>query len=129
MSAVKGPENSNIIARWPRPILWQIPSCNEHSSPSHLTHLKAPHRRMRVVFHSGNLTAFPATNRVLHAVKGPEEGNESHGDLTRYSGKSPVTRFIALLRPFDHTQCLVCGRKGGQVTGNTTLILRCGAFR
>jgi len=31
---------------------------------------------------SGDLAAFPATNKALRAVKGPEEGNESHGDLT-----------------------------------------------
>ena len=46
---------------------------------------------------SGDL-AFPATNKAMRAVKGPEEGNESHGDLTRYSGKALVTKNTFLYR-------------------------------
>jgi hypothetical protein len=34
----------------------------------------------------------------LRATEGPEEGNESHGDLTRYRGKSPVTKNTVLHR-------------------------------
>ena len=47
---------------------------------------------------SGDLAAFSATNKALRAVKGPEEGNESHGDLTLNRGKSPVTKNTVLHR-------------------------------
>jgi hypothetical protein len=39
---------------------------------------------------SGDLTDFASTNGALRAVKGTQKGNESHDDLTRQCGKSPV---------------------------------------
>ena len=37
------------------------------------------------------MTDFSSTNGALRVVKGTEEGNESHADLIRHCGKSPVT--------------------------------------
>jgi hypothetical protein len=39
---------------------------------------------------SGDLTNFSSTNGALRAVKGTDEGNESHVGLTRHFSKSPV---------------------------------------
>jgi hypothetical protein len=40
---------------------------------------------------SGDLTDFPSINGPLRAVKGTEERDESHVELTRHCGKSTVT--------------------------------------
>jgi hypothetical protein len=45
---------------------------------------------------SGDLTDFSFTNGVVRAVKGTEEGNESHVDLARHSGTSSVTMSTVL---------------------------------
>jgi len=48
-----------------------------------------PHRRIEVIF-SDQLTRFPTMNTALYAVKGIEECDESHVDLTRQCIKSPI---------------------------------------
>ena len=40
---------------------------------------------------SGDLTDFSSINGALRAVKGTEERDESHVNLTRHCGKSAVT--------------------------------------
>jgi hypothetical protein len=47
---------------------------------------------------SGDLTDFSFIYTALRAVKGTEEGNESHDDLTQHCGKSPVTTNTVLHR-------------------------------
>ena len=62
-----------------------------------LAHLEAPtplHRGES----SGDLTDFSSTNGALRAVKGTQEGDESHVDLTRHCGKSFVTTSVVLHR-------------------------------
>jgi hypothetical protein len=47
---------------------------------------------------SGDLTDFSSTNVTLRAVKGTEESDESHVNLTRHCGESPVTTNEVLYR-------------------------------
>jgi hypothetical protein len=47
---------------------------------------------------SGDLTDFSSTTGELRAVKGTEEGDESHVDLTRQCGESLVTKNTVLYR-------------------------------
>jgi len=63
---------------------------NERSSLSRLTHLEAltPLHRGEI---SGDLTELSSTNGALRAVKGTQEGDESHVDLTWHCSKSTVT--------------------------------------
>ena len=68
---------------------------------------------------SGDLAAFPATNKALRAAEGPEEGNESHGDLNRYSGKSPVTKNTVLLLRITHLEAPTPLDRGG-ISGDFT---------
>jgi len=58
-------------------------------SSSRLSHLKAPTPLDRGDI-SGELTYFSSINGPLRAVKGTEEREESHIDLTRRSGKFAV---------------------------------------
>jgi hypothetical protein len=69
--------------------LWQVRSCNEQGYSSRLSHLKAPTPLDRGDI-SGDLTEFSSINGPLRAVKGTEERDESHVDLTRHCGKSAV---------------------------------------
>ena len=49
---------------------------------------------------SSDLTDFSSTNGALRAVKGTQEGDESHVDLTWHCGKTLVTQlFIAFGSP------------------------------
>jgi hypothetical protein len=70
--------------------LWQVRSYNEQGSSSRLTHLEAPAPLDRGDI-SGDFTDLPKINGPLRAVKGTEERDESHVNLTRYFGKSAVT--------------------------------------
>ena len=63
---------------------------NEQGSSSRSSYLKAPTPLDRDYI-SGDLTVFSSKNGPLRAVKGNEERDESHVDLTRHSGKSAVT--------------------------------------
>jgi hypothetical protein len=47
---------------------------------------------------SGDLTDFFSTNEALRAVQETQEGDESHIDLTRQCGKSPVATSPVLHR-------------------------------
>jgi hypothetical protein len=47
---------------------------------------------------SGDLTDFSSTNVALRAVKGTEEANVMHVDLTRHCDESPVTKNAVLRR-------------------------------
>jgi hypothetical protein len=47
---------------------------------------------------SGDLTDFSSINGPLRAVKGTEEHDESHVDITRHCGKSEVTMNKVLYR-------------------------------
>jgi hypothetical protein len=57
---------------------------------SRLSHLEAPTPLSRGDI-SGDLTDISSINGHLHAVKGSEERDKSHVDLTRNCGKSAVT--------------------------------------
>ena len=72
------------------PTLCKVRGCNEQGSSSCLSHLEAPTPLDRGDF-SGDLTDFSSINGPLRAVKGTEERDESHVDLTRHCGKSPAT--------------------------------------
>ena len=80
-----------------------------HSSSSRLTHLEAPtplHRGES----SGDLTDFSSTYGALRAVKGTQEGDESHVDLTRHCCKSFVTTSVVLHRvwlTWKHPRCWI----------------------
>jgi len=59
---------------------------------------------------SGQLTCFSTTNTALRAVKGTEEGNELHVDLTQQCGKFPVTVSAVLqcvYLAWSHTRCQI----------------------
>ena len=56
---------------------------------------KHPRRRIEVTF-QGQSTRFSTTNTALCAVKEAEERDESHIDLSRRRGKSPVTMSAVL---------------------------------
>ena len=80
---------------------------NERSSLSRLTHLEAPTPLHRGEI-SGDLTDFSSTYGALRAVKGTQEGDESHVDLTRHCGKSFVTTSVVLHRvrlTWKHPRC------------------------
>ena len=49
---------------------------------------------------SGDLSDFSSINGPLRAVKGTEERDESHVDLTRYCGKSAVAMNKVLHRVY-----------------------------
>jgi hypothetical protein len=70
---------------------------NKHSSSSRLVHLEAPMPLDRGGI-LGDLTDFSSTDGALRAVKGTEEGNELHLNLTRHYGKSFVTTSPVLHR-------------------------------
>ena len=64
-----------------------------------LAHLEAPTPLHRGEI-SGDLTDFSSTNGALRAVKGTQEGDELHVDLTWHCGKTLVTQlFIAFGSP------------------------------
>jgi hypothetical protein len=69
--------------------LWQVRSCNEQGYSSSLSHLEAPTPLSRGDI-SGDLTDISSINGHLHAVKGTDERDKSHVDLTRNCGKSVV---------------------------------------
>jgi hypothetical protein len=78
--------------------LWQVRSYNnEQGSSFRLTHLEHPTPLDRGDI-SGDLTDFSSINKTLRAVKGTEERDESHADLTRHCGKSAVTMTKVLHR-------------------------------
>jgi hypothetical protein len=79
--------------------LWQVRSYFEQGSSSRLTHLEAPTSLDRVDI-SGDLTDFFSMDRPLLAVKGAEELDESHVDLTRRCCKSAVTMSKVLHRVY-----------------------------
>ena len=81
---------------WTSPDIVVSPRYNEGSFSSRLTHLKAPTPLDRGGI-SGDLTEFSSIYTALRAVKGTEEGNESHVDLTQHCGKSPVTTNTVLI--------------------------------
>jgi hypothetical protein len=70
--------------------LWQVSRYNEQGSSLRLSHLEAPTPLDRGDI-SGDLTDFSSINGPLRAVKGTEERDESHVNLTRRYGKSPAT--------------------------------------
>ena len=68
---------------------------------SRLSLLEAPTPVDRVDI-SGNLTEFSSTSGALHAVKGTEEGSESHVDFTSTMASPPLQRTqlsIAFISP------------------------------
>jgi hypothetical protein len=69
--------------------LWQVRRFNEQGSSSRLSHLEEPTPLDRGGV-SGDLTDFSSINGPLRVVKGTEERDESHVDLTRNCGKSAV---------------------------------------
>ena len=68
-----------------------------HRPASRLAHLKVPAPLDRGEI-SGDLTDFSSINGALRAVKGTQEGDESHVDLTRYCSKSSDTSNSVLHR-------------------------------
>ena len=88
--------------------MWQVPSYNEHSSSSRLSYLEAPTPPDRVDI-SGDLTDFSSTNGGVLAVKGTKKLDESHVDLTRHCGKSPVTMNTVLQRIYKTLHCRRAG--------------------
>ena len=72
---------------------------NEQGSLSRLSHLEAP-TPLDLGDISGDLTDFSSINGPLRAVKGTEERDESHDDLTRHCGKSAVTMNTVLHRVY-----------------------------
>ena len=66
------------------------------------------------------MTAFPATNKAF-AVKSPEEGNESNGDLTQQFGKAPVTKNTVLLSRITHLKAPTALDRGGN-SGDLTCL-------
>ena len=62
--------------------VWQVPRYNQRSSPSRLSHLEEP-TQLNGGGISGDLTRLFSTNGALCAVKGTEECDEAHDDLTR----------------------------------------------
>jgi hypothetical protein len=79
--------------------LWQVRSHNEHGYSSRLSHLEAPTPLDRGDI-SGDLTDFSSINGPLRAVKGTEERDESHVDLTRHCGNFAVTMNKVLHRVY-----------------------------
>ena len=68
---------------------------------------------------SGDLTEFSSTNWTLCAVKRTEECDESHFNLTRYHGESPVTTSAVLRRIYltwKHPTPLDRGEISGDLT-------------
>jgi hypothetical protein len=70
--------------------LWQVRSCKEQGYSSRLSHLEAPTPLDRGDI-SGDLSDFSSINGPLHAVKGTEERDKSHVDLTRHCCESAFT--------------------------------------
>ena len=70
--------------------MWLNRNYNEQGSSARSSDLEAPMPLDRGVI-SGDLTEFSSINGPLRAVKGTEERDESHVNLTRHDGKSAVT--------------------------------------
>jgi len=79
--------------------LWQVSRYNEQGYSLRLSHLEAPTPLDRGDI-SGDLTDFSSINGPLRAVKGTEEGDESHVNLTRHCGKSAVTMNTVIHRVY-----------------------------
>jgi hypothetical protein len=79
--------------------LWQVRSYNEQGSSSRLSHLEAPTPLDRGDI-SGDLTDFSSINGPLRAVKGTEERDELHVDLTLHCDDSAVTMSKLLRRDY-----------------------------
>ena len=78
--------------------MWQVRSHNEHGYSSRLSHLEAPTQDRGDI--SCDLTDFSSINGPLRAVKGTEERDESHVDLTRHCVKYSVTMNKVLHRVY-----------------------------
>jgi hypothetical protein len=61
--------------------MWQVPCYNEHSPSVRLSHLEEPTPLDRAEI-SGDYNDFYSTNGALRAVKGTDQRNQSHVDLT-----------------------------------------------
>ena len=66
------------------------PRYYEHSSSTRLSHLEAPTPLNRGDI-SGDLSDLSFAYTALRTVKGTEQQDESHVDLTQHCGKFPVT--------------------------------------
>jgi len=77
---------------------------------------------------SGLSTRFSTTNTALRAVQENKENDESHVDLTRQCGKSPVTTsavlyrvYLACKHPRRRIEVIFSGLSTRFITTNTAL--------